>query len=304
VQGPPLTRARSRRAELGFALLSAVRPRQWLKNLLVAAVPLAAGRGAELPIIRSVGLTIGVWCLAASAVYLFNDVFDRDLDRANPARAHRPIASGALPLPIALTVGMALTLVAIVSAWSLVNPASALLVLGYTALQLLYSAFLKNEPIFELGIVASGFVVRTIAGGLATGLELSPWFLLVATFGALFMVSGKRYSEFRAHREDQPFSRPVLAAYSASFLRFTWTVSSGIAILTYALWAIEGHSSARPWWIALSILPLTLGVLRYAMRIDTGRAGDPEDVIVEDRVLLLLGVAFIVLVAVGVTDGG
>lgn len=286
---------------LGREVTRAARPRQWLKNLLIASVPLAAGRSSDLSIVTPVLLTIGVWCLASSAVYIFNDVFDLELDRSSPARSHRPIASGALPVPVALTAGSVLIILAIPMAWTAVNLRTAVLLTIYVAVQALYSAGLKNEPVLELAIVASGFVLRTIAGGFATGLELSPWFLLVAIFGAFFMVSGKRYSEFHASNERRHLSRPVLAHYSASFLRFVWTVSAGITILAYALWAIEGNSGARPWWIASSIIPMTMGMLRYAMTIDEGRAGDPEDVVLGDRVLLIIGATFIASIVMGMT---
>lgn len=296
------SRPRSHPVQLGRELARAARPRQWLKNLLIIAVPLAAGRATDLAILVPVVLTIAVWCLASSAVYLFNDVFDLERDRANPVRSQRPIASGALPVPVAVSAGGLLLVVAIPMSWVVVNLRTAVLVSIYVAVQLLYSALLKHQPIFELAIVASGFVLRTIAGGFATGLELSPWFLLVAIFGAFFMVSGKRYSEFQT-ADDGYRSRPVLAHYSASFLRFVWTVSAGITILTYALWAIEGHEGVRPWWIAASVIPLTLGMLRYAMTIDAGRAGDPEDVVLRDRSLLAIGVSFVVLIVLGMTDG-
>jgi decaprenyl-phosphate phosphoribosyltransferase len=304
VQVQESSRPRSQPIRLGLELTRAARPRQWLKNLLIASVPLAAGRISDSSILRPILLTIGVWCFASSAVYLFNDVFDLERDRSNPARAHRPITSGALPVPVALTAATVLLLVAIPAAWSLVNLQTAALLASYVALQILYSARLKNEPVFELAIVASGFVLRTIAGGFATGLDLSPWFLLVAIFGALFMVSGKRYSEFQAGADHRHLSRPVLEHYSASFLRFVWTVSAGITILTYALWAIEGQSGVRPWWIASSVIPLTIGVLRYTMTIDSGRAGDPEDVVLGDRVLLTVGAAFVAFVVLGMTDAG
>lgn len=299
--------SRAQPSRLVTDLVRAARPRQWLKNLLIAAVPLAAGRVGDVDLLVPVLLTIGVWCLASSSVYLFNDVFDVERDRANPARSHRPIAAGDISISTAILTSLILLIVAIPAAWFAINARSAVLLCAYVGMQFLYSARLKNEPVFELAIVASGFVLRTIAGGLATDLELSPWFLLVAIFGAFFMVSGKRYSEFQATERFGHDARPystVLERYSSSFLRFVWTVSAAITILTYALWAIEGHSGVRPWWIASSIVPMTLGMLRYAITVDAGQAGDPEDVVLGDKLLLLIGAAFVGFVAFGMTDVG
>ena len=129
---------------------------------------------------------------------------------------------------------------------------------------------------------------------------LSQWFLLVAAFGSLFMVSGKRYSELVVVG-DEAATRRTLKEYSASYLRFVWGLSAGVAVTAYSLWAFdmgEGHSGVP--WATISIAPFVIGILRYAVDVDKGSAGAPEEIVLGDRVLLVLGLLWTATVAAGV----
>ena len=172
----------------------------------------------------------------------------------------------------------------------------------YWVLQVGYSMFLKHQPIIDLAMVTSGFLLRAVAGGVASGIELSQWFLLVASFGSLFMVAGKRYSEM-VELGPEAGTRPSLARYTPTYLRFVWTLACAAVILSYSLWAFE-QSGDTEWfglpWHAISIAPFTLALLRYAYVIDSGAAGEPEDVVASDRVLQGLGVAWVIPVAIAV----
>jgi decaprenyl-phosphate phosphoribosyltransferase len=176
------------------AVLRAVRPRQWVKNALVLAAPLAAGRVDEPDVLVGSALAFVVFCLAAGAVYLVNDVRDVEEDRRHPTKRLRAIASGELPETTAYAVAGVL-LVAALTAGLLVAVPLGVTVAVYLTIQLAYAGGLKHQPVMDLACVASGFLLRAIGGGVATGIPLSPWFLLVASFGSLFMVAGKRYSE-------------------------------------------------------------------------------------------------------------
>lgn len=283
------------------APLRAMRPRQWVKNVLVLAAPVAAGSLFQLPVLINTGWAFLAFCLISASIYLINDVRDVESDRQHPKKRLRPIAAGELAPRTALIMA-AVCLAASLAIGFWVTPLLALTVAVYWILQVGYSIFLKNEPIIDLAMVAAGFLLRAVAGGVASGIELSQWFLLVASFGSLFMVAGKRYSEIVELGPDAG-TRASLARYSATYLRFAWTMACTAVIMSYALWAFEQRGDSE-WlglpWHAFSIAPFTLALMRYAYVIDRGDAGEPEDVVLNDRVLQVLGLLWIVPVAIGV----
>lgn len=283
-------------------LLRAVRPRQWTKNVLVVAGPLASGTLLRPEVLAAVAVAFVGFCLAASAVYLLNDVIDREGDRAHPVKRARPIASGELPVGVALAVAGVLLVVAHVGVWLLGHGSLAIVLAAYTVVQIAYCLWLKHQAVIDLVVVSSGFLLRALAGGVAAGILLSPWFLLVASFGSLFMVAGKRYSEVHLVGEGAGATRRTLEEYSASYLRFVWGIASAGTIVFYALWAFT-LDRTHPIWPQLSLVPFTVALLRYAVDIDRGAAGEPESVVLGDRTLQLLGVLWLLLFAVGVVLG-
>lgn len=270
------------------ALVRAVRPRQWVKNVLVLVAPAAAGvifrPGAAL----AVFVAVVAFSLAASGTYLVNDVVDVASDRLHPIKCRRPVACGELSARAATVCAVVLLgaapIVAALVAWQLL-----VVIAVYEGIQLWYCLGMKNEPVVELASVASGFLLRGIAGGAATHVVLSQWFLIAAGFGALFMAAGKRYAELRLTHETGLRVRPVLQRYTQSYLRFVWTLSAGALVTTYALWAFTIRQSTGNEWSVVSIVPFLLAVLRYAVGVDSGDAGEPEDIVVHDRMLALLG---------------
>ncbi len=273
------------------ALARAVRPRQWAKNVLVLAAPVAAGVAFQPGAVVAETVALLAFVLASSGVYLVNDTVDMEANRAHPTKRHRPVASGELSERAAIVAAaVALTAALIVAAtagWQLLG-----VVALYEAVQLLYSAGVKHVPVVELLSVASGFLLRAIAGGVATHVDLSSWFLLAVGFGSLFMVAGKRYSEMSLVDDGTAVTRPVLTRYTPSYLRFTWTMSAGVLVTTYALWASSIHDTPLGGWSLVSLLPFVAALLRYAVKVDAGDAGEPEEVILRDRVLLALGAAW------------
>ncbi|HEX7535867.1 MAG TPA: decaprenyl-phosphate phosphoribosyltransferase, partial [Dermatophilaceae bacterium] len=136
----------------------------------------------------------------------------------------------------------------------------------------------------------SGFLLRAIAGGVATNIQLSDWFLMAAGFGSLFMAAGKRYAEILLVQKTGVAIRPVLDSYTPTYLRFVWTLSAGVLVTTYALWAFTmGQRSGNDWSVA-SVIPFVMALLKYSVDVDAGAAGEPEEIVLHDRVLLLLGV--------------
>jgi decaprenyl-phosphate phosphoribosyltransferase len=163
----------------------------------------------------------------------------------------------------------------------------------YEAVQLGYCFGLKHEPVIDLCIVASGFLLRSIAGGVAADISLSQWFLLATAFGSLFMVSGKRYAEIRLYEKTGAEIRASLRKYSASYLRFVWATSVAVVIATYGQWAFQLHEQSRSVWAEISIVPFVIALLRYAVDVDGGKAGEPEEMVLHDRVLQILGFAWV-----------
>jgi decaprenyl-phosphate phosphoribosyltransferase len=282
------------------AWLRAMRPKQWVKNVLVLAAPLAAGRLFEPAILLDSAWAFLSFSLVSASIYLINDSRDIEADRLHPKKRFRPIAAGELAIPTAYVLA-AVTVAAALAIGFWVAPLLGVTLASYWVLQVIYSLFLKHQPIIDLAMVAAGFLLRAVAGGVAAGLALSQWFLLVASFGSLFMVAGKRYSELK-ELGTEAGTRASLERYTKSYLREVWSVSIAVVIMSYSLWAFEERYN-QLWgipWTTISIAPFTLAVLRYAMKIDQGKAGEPEDVVLSDPILQVLAVLWVIPVAVAV----
>jgi decaprenyl-phosphate phosphoribosyltransferase len=269
-------------------LIRACRPRQWIKNTLVLAAPTAAG--VDLEPRAALGMVVAViaFCLASSGIYLVNDIVDVEVDRAHDTKRRRPIASGELSVRTAWTAAAVLLPAALVVS-ALLTWQLFVVVAIYEAVQVWYCLGMKHEPVIELTSVASGFLLRAIAGGVATHVELSQWFLIAAGFGSLFMAAGKRYAEMLVVQDTKAAIRPVLKRYTPSYLRFVWTLSAGVMVTTYALWAFTMRQATLSEWSVGSIVPFVVALLRYAVDVDSGAAGEPEEIVLHDRLLLMLG---------------
>ncbi|HYB36033.1 MAG TPA: decaprenyl-phosphate phosphoribosyltransferase [Mycobacterium sp.] len=297
VTGPP--------ANLVVGVIKAVRPRQWLKNVLVLAAPLAALGGNVhynyVEVLAKVLVAFVVFCLGASSVYLINDARDVDADREHPTKRFRPIAAGVVPEWLAYSLAAVLGVASLAISW-LLTPNLALVMAVYIGMQLAYCFGLKHQAVIDICIVSSGFLIRAIAGGVAADIPLSQWFLLFVAFGSLFMVAGKRYAELQLAERTGAKIRKSLESYTSTYLRFVWTMSATAVVACYGLWAFErdGYSGS---WFAVSMVPFTIAILRYAVDVDGGLAGEPEDIALRDRVLQLLALAWIGTVGAAVAFG-
>lgn len=292
--------APSLRARIG-ALFVLSRPRQWVKNVLVLAAPIAAGRIAEPVTLRRAVIATVLFTVVAAGVYWVNDALDARADRLHPTKRFRPIAAGAVPVRTALLGGSALQVTGMVTAAALVGPLLALVLAGYALLQLAYSTQLKRVPVAELMVVASGFVIRALAGGVATSIVLTEWFLIVTSFGALFVVAGKRYAEAVAMGDLAGEHRAVLDFYPRAFLQQVVGVCLAVTLLAYCLWAFRAPvpGAAPSTWVALSVVPVTLIALRYLLLVAAGRTGEPEELLLRDRVISIGGLLTAAMVLVG-----
>ncbi|MBF6178864.1 decaprenyl-phosphate phosphoribosyltransferase [Nocardia otitidiscaviarum] len=298
VKGPPKT--------VVGGLIKAARPRQWVKNVLVLAAPLAAGKTAagdlvigDWTVIWHVGIAFAVFCLAASGIYLVNDALDVEADRAHPTKRYRPIAAGVVPVNLAYALSAVLLvgsiLLSFVASWNL-----AVVMAVYIGIQLAYCFGLKHQAVLDICIVSSGFLLRAVAGGAAANIALSQWFLLIMAFGSLFMAAGKRYAELKIALDTGAKIRKSLQYYTPTYLRFVWTLAATAVVVFYGLWAFEQGRAKDTEWFAISMIPFTVAIMRYAVDVDGGEAGEPEEIALGDRVLQFLAIAWIGAVGVAV----
>jgi decaprenyl-phosphate phosphoribosyltransferase len=297
VAGPP--------ANLLVGVVKAMRPRQWVKNVLVAAAPLAAWGTAAHYNYRDVFIQIAVafvvFSLGASSIYLVNDVRDVEADRQHPTKRFRPIAAGIVPEWLAYTLSAVLAAASLGIAW-LLTPNLALVMAVYIGMQLGYCFGLKHQAVIDISIVSSAYLIRAIAGGAATNTHLSQWFLLVVAFGSLFQAAGKRYAELQLAERTGASIRKSLENYTSTYLRFVWTMSATAVVVCYGLWAFE-RDHGKAGWFVVSMVPWTIAILRYAVDVDGGVAGEPEEIALRDRVLQVLFLAWIGTIGAAVILG-
>ncbi|CAN5471536.1 decaprenyl-phosphate phosphoribosyltransferase [soil metagenome] len=281
-------------------LLRLARPKQWVKNVLVFAAPGAAGVLLEPDELGASLLAFVCFCLAASGTYYLNDANDVDADRNHPTKRLRPVASGVVPVHMARLLGIALVVGGILLGFATGSWHLPGVVAGYVMLTTSYTLWLKHIAVVDLAAVAAGFVVRALAGAAATGVEVSDWFLIVASFGSLFMVAGKRSAELHENAGSVS-TRAVLGAYTPGFLVQVRSLALSVAVVAYVLWAFEEAEAAGSFpWFELSIIPFVLALLRYALRIDQGAGGAPEEVVLSDRILQVLGLLWLATFGLGV----
>jgi decaprenyl-phosphate phosphoribosyltransferase len=290
------------------ALVKACRPRQWTKNLLVFAAPLFAFVLDSNVWLASSGALVA-FCLISSAIYLLNDCLDVAADRAHPSKRHRPIASGLVRIPTALATAVVLTLLSLsLAMW--VEPALAGVVLLYALIQVGYCVQFKRMPLLDLFCIASGFLLRAIAGAVAAMLPPSPWFLLTVGLLALFLAIEKRKAELRMAQNRGMVTRRVLGRYSLPLLlRLESTVSTS-AFLSYALWASGPTLRGAPTsWMLLNVPFVLVGIFRYQLLSDpaesdrrqqcsAGQTSEkPEEILLGDRGIQLTLVGWLVTTA-------
>ncbi len=287
---------------LAAGLVRLARPKQWVKNLLVFAAPAAAGRLDEWAFFRDSLIAFACFCAAAAGTYYLNDARDAAADRRHPAKQHRPVAAGVVPVSVAVVGGVTL-LAAGIGLSFLANQRFALTITAYVVLTTAYSAALKHIAVVDLVAVAAGFVLRAVGGAEATNVDISDWFFIITIFGSLFMVAGKRGAEAAEMGEGAGSFRSVLSAYSGEYTSYLRSVTSAALLLSYCMWAFEKATDSGadlPWYQA-SILPFVMAVLRYALVLDQGDRGSaPEEIVLGDRTLQVIGVAWAIVFGIGV----
>ena len=282
-----------------MAVVQSTRPRQWPKNLLVFAAPLAGDTFGRPHGFWYALVALGAFVAASSAVYLVNDVVDAERDRGHPYKKFRPVASGRLAVAHAVVLAVMLVIVAVGAGLIIGEPLLAAVVAAYLAISFLYSAWLKHVPVVELACVASGFVLRVVGGAAATRVPPSGYFLLVCSLGALMVAIAKRYTELTVLGADAAKHRPAMRGYSAPVLRLTQRAVSSIMIVSYVLWAwSEPHPRTRSLHL-ISSIALAAALLRFDRLTARATSKPVEDLIARDPVMVLCEVAWLILFAVG-----
>lgn len=272
----------------------ACRPRQWPKNLLVFAAPLFAFRFETVVWLRAGG-ALAAFCLISSAIYLLNDCLDVQADRAHPSKRHRPIAAGLVSVPTSLATGVVLA-AASLSLATLITPALAGVILLYGLIQVGYCFQLKRMPLLDLFCIASGFLLRAIAGVVAGGFGFSPWFLLTVGLLALFLAIEKRKAELRVAQDLGVITRKVLERYSLPLLLRLESLVATSAFMSYSLWAAgPALNGASTTWMLLTVPFALVGIFRYQLLSDPAEAErrlllapertseKPEEILLGDR---------------------
>ncbi len=285
---------------LARGLFKALRPKQWVKSVLVPAAPAAAGVLTHGTVLWHTVVAVITFSLCASGGYLINDAADVEADRKHPKKRNRPIAAGIVPVTLARVLGVVLVCGSIAAGGLLTSWKLSAVLAGYVVLTFSYSMRLKHVPVVEMMLVAGGFLLRPIAGAAATDVKLSQWFLIVASFGSLYMVAGKRTAEATEFGDGASAHRRIHEAYPIAYLRQTRELSAAVTLIAYCLWAFERADLQAGTWSKLSIIPITFGLLRYQLLLERGHGGAPEDAVLGDRALLAAGLVWVAAFALGV----
>ena len=284
------------------AVVKTARPRQWPKNLLVLAAPIAGasfGRadGAAYALVAFVAFTA-----ASCAVYFVNDVVDAERDRQHPRKRHRPVASGALPPRQALALAAVAVLFALAAGAWIGAPLLTLTIAAYLVISFSYSLALKHVPVVELACVASGFVLRALGGAAATRVPPSGWFLTVCSLGALVVAVNKRRGELAVLGPAAARHRPVMRWYRYGALSVLARVLAAAMVASYALWAVGNGDGWAHAWHLVSVLPLAVALVRFDWLAGQGTGRPVEDLLARDRPMAVAELAWLALFALGLSS--
>ena len=281
------------------AAVETSRPRQWPKNLLVFAAPLA---GASIGRDDGLGYALvaaAAFVAASAAVYFVNDVADAERDLRHPAKRFRPVASGRLPKAHALMLAVVAVIAGLAAGFWIGEPRLSAVVGCYLVFSVLYTLVLKHIPVVELALVAAGFVLRALGGAIVTHVPPSGWFLLVCSLGALMVAVAKRYTELTMLDRGAARHRPVMRWYNRTALRLSQRAIAGAMMIAYLLWA---YGEQNPWmrgWHLASAVALAVALARFD-RLTARLGGKPvEDLIARDGMMVYCELAWLTMFAAG-----
>ncbi len=270
--------------------LRLLRPRQWLKNLMLLFPPLFGGVLFAPEVFLHLAIPFLAFCLASSGNYAINDVLDAEKDACHPVKKNRPIPSGAIQAKTAFTVGACLFIVALALGFTVSMPFFFTL-LGYMLLSSAYSFRLKDIPVVDIFCVSAGFLLRLHAGGIAFNIPISDWLFLTVFLLSIFLSLGKRIAEKQLLQEGCAHHRPVLEEYPLNFLHGTMYMTGATVLVTYAMYVVV-HPGL------LYTIPLCcFGLFRYMYRVIKDATGDPTEALLQDKVLLSVSLLWLMMIS-------
>lgn len=296
-----------------IAAIKVARPIHWIKNISVFAPIYLSGYLFETNLFIKVFWAFVAFCFTTSATYIINDIFDRSADRLHPSKKNRPIASGALPIPIALAeIFLLITGAFLANSIGDLDPIFLTIIIFYIAIQFFYSLGLKNIAILDILIIAAGFVLRVYAGGVVINSHLSVWFLLCVVSVALFLASGKRRAELNVSQNIAGITRKSLGSYEKDLLNSYVTMFGNASWIAWALFTFfESPRASLPFWLVLAeisktttigkllmfTIPITIfGIMRYESLIFQDKSETPEKLLLTDKALIIAVVLWAVFV--------
>jgi 4-hydroxybenzoate polyprenyltransferase len=265
-----------------------LRPGQWVKNLFVFAGLIFSQR-LFTPLAGPALAAFAIFCALSGAMYLFNDIGDREKDRLHPRKRERPIAAGEVPVRVALAAGIGLVALSLILAFQLSAGFGATAV-AYVVLLVAYTVWLKHIVIVDVLVVALGFVLRAVAGAVAIEVEISGWLLICTVLLALFLALGKRRHEYLAFEADPGRHRPILAEYNPALLDQMIAVVTASTVTAYALYTMSPETVAKfkTHWLPATLPFVLYGIFRYLYLLYRRRlGGNPSELFLNDRALLL-----------------
>ncbi len=302
-----------------YDIFRLLRPRQWIKNLAIFATVTFTGQLFEPDTFEKVFLGFLVFCSLSSAIYVVNDIIDRDKDKKHPFKRFRPIPSGDVSVFLAVIIAFVLTVGSFIVG-SMVTPAFLLLLLVYFILQILYSMFFKNIAVADIMAIAAGYILRVYAGEFATGLHISVWLLLTTISLSLFLAIGKRRSELTLISKYPPAQikmvRASLSHYSERLLDVYASIFATSTFISYSLFTFLENPAGfklslsilmpeffpdffQRKWLMITIFPVVYGLMRYLQDIYEKHEGEsPDKVLLSDKPLLATVCLWIIMVLV------
>ncbi len=282
------------------ALVEALRPKQWLKNVILFAALIFSRHTFDPPYVAKAVLATALFCILASSGYLFNDLFDARADREHPEKRKRPIASGRLPTPVAVAA-MIIGGAGSLAAAFVLSTGFGLTCLAYLALTITYTLYFKHLVILDVMGIAALFILRAVAGATAIDVAISPWFLICVAFLSLFLAMNKRLSELLLLERTATQHRKNLGEYTPQLLERMINIVTAGAIMSYALYTFDvGAHPDKPRRLMLTIPFVLYGIFRYQYLVSRfGEGGAPEQTLISDRPMvvnaLLYGTTVIIL---------
>lgn len=286
-----------KRTSVFLLLFTQLRPKQWVKNLLIFAALLFSTQLLNVDAIILSVMGFILFSLTASSIYILNDFKDIEADRHHPTKRFRPMASGLLNPKFALSTGIILLIVSLITAF-IVNKLFFVIIIVYFVANTLYSLYLKHVVLIDIMLIALGFVLRAVGGAVIINVPFTPWFLLCTMLLSLFLAIGKRRHELTIQLEGNSH-RKVLDEYSLPFLDQLTSIVTSATIVSYAVFTFTSGNTIHLMW---TIPIVVYGIFRYLYLIHIqNKGGAPEKVLFEDRHILITVILYVLSVFVILT---